>query len=376
MIALHDSGRGGKLGWAEEAVASCGVTRVVLSPFETPPAPAPRRRAADDCIETLQNAGAEVLLDPATHILSTHSNRLEYYNQWSLWSKRNLNSRSELLEHVKRCLAAQQKLGLRGYAPTLRLTHASGAPAANALAMVEAALTADPKAMVTIAGGATFWSVPQELDIFIGELAQLKPSEVSLTVVHDAATYPPPLSGTVIANLCRTTHALSLRSKVFAAQLDLAALPLVAAGASMVGTGWDLGQRVLSLQASIKAEGQRRNPERVTHRLLLAVLKRAEALRLFGANASLSKLLVPGSLPADMVESWKDHLKSLAKAASHIAGQPTLKARVDALRLLYSDAAKHFSAVGKHAGPLDSDEKAWISPLMAGLNVYAAEEGC
>lgn len=375
-VAIHDSGATGKLGWAETAVRSCGVSRVFLSPFETPPKSAPRRPSAAECIQRLSGLGAQVLFDPTTHALTARTNHTEHYNRWKLWGRRDPTSDVECREHVRRCLEHQQTLNVVPMVPTLSLQYPNSPQASRVLAMAELGLKTAPDAILSLAGVPGFWAAGPSLDDLVGEFAQLRPREVVLTVVHEVPTYPPSLGPNAVEGLCRTTQSFSLRSRVSIAHGDFAALPAAAAGAVCVGTGWHLGQRRFSPDGVVKVDGIRRSPERVTHREILSVLKKPEAAKLQQNNSVLAAQLRPGVMPPDGPSQWQEHLRAIGTLVKRIHGAGAdQKSRVAALKSVYQNAYAHYPNVRAGAGALEHDQTTWIDPFSNGLNQYATAEG-
>lgn len=361
-IAIHDSGRTGKLGWAEQAVTACGVRRVILNPFETPPDRLPRRPAASECVSQLTALGAEVLLDPTTHALHSTSNQFDVYDRWDLWPRniRQVSTQANAQDHVQRCLAHQRALGVPALVPTPALSTPTSNMSRLAIEMMQTGLGLDGSAIVSIAGQPNFWASEAALDAFVGEVAQLRPREVILTVVHTESAYPVRLDPRATHGVCRTTHALSLRSEVTLAHGDFAGLPAVAAGATYLGTGWDLGQRRLTPDNTVRVDSPRRTASRYTHRGLLAVLKGPEGERLRDGNPQLSAQLVPGNLPVDMTSSWRAHLTTIRTLANLVAAPDDVADRVKALRDLYDYATAAFPHVYAVARPLAASEPHWI----------------
>ena len=374
-LVLHDSGRVGKLKWAETAVQNCGVKRLILSPFETPPVGMPRRPSASDCVKAINAVGGEVLLDPTTHALTSVSNKTGIYDMWQLWSGNDRTSDAALIDHVQRWLACHASLSVSSVVPTLALVHPTGDMASAVLKMMEEGLRINPSATVSIAGTPGFWNSGGYLDAMVGEVAQLRPKEVVLTVVHDSPTYPVALGVGSLHGICRTTHSFSIRSLVTIGYGDLAGLPAAVAGATYLGTGWDLTQRRFSQELSIETtSGGGGAVRRYTHEGLVAVLKEKEAQQLAQLNPGLSQQLLPGKLPPDIPAMWQAHLATLAGAMGSIQANASRRDRYKCLRALYDSAAANFPSVIQ-ATPLAKDHKDWIEPFRAGLDAYAAAEG-
>ncbi len=222
----------------------------------------------------------------------------------------------------------------------------------------------------------SFWSAGSELDAFIGRIATLRPEEAILSVLRATGQYPwSDLAPEEVAGVCRTTRSLSLRMPVMLARSDLAGLPAAAAGASRIGTGWDLKQRVLSAELFRTSPDIRRQSQRVSHVGLFASLKRREAERLSAGNAVLSDRLVPGTLPLDFNGHWRHHLSILASLARDSGSGATVGDRVAWLQDAYTAAAGEFADVAGYVRPLEASEGQWIVPLADGLQAFAESEG-
>ncbi|MCA9624620.1 MAG: hypothetical protein KC731_36605 [Myxococcales bacterium] len=316
-----------------------------------------------------------MLFDPTTHALHPGSNHFQYYDTWNLWPGPIGVAGGTGDEHVRRCLAAQAQLGVRSIVPAPAVRNAIDPEAHLALAMMGAGLRLDAGAIVTVCGTASFWESGPALDAYIGSVAQLRPSEVFVSILQSQDEYPARLRPACIFGVCRSAHALALRSKVTLCHGDFAGLPAVAAGVSTLGTGWDLGQRRLTSSLSVKVRSERRNSQRCTYQGLLASLKGSEVQRLEVRSPSLSHQLVPGAVPADMVELWKHHIATLHRIHGIIMSGGNRAVQVATLRSLYAMATTNFGSVKGVARPLEADELRWIGPFSAGLEAYAASEG-
>ncbi|MGB5565482.1 MAG: hypothetical protein WBN93_04045, partial [Acidimicrobiia bacterium] len=153
-----------------------------------------------------------------------------------------------------------------------------------------------------------------------------------------------------------------------------AGLPAAAAGASKIGTGWDLKQRVLSAELFRASPGIRRQSQRVSHIGLFASLKRREAEQLRAGDSGLSDRLVPGTVPLDVNGHWRHHLSVMANIAHDVGGGATPRDRVAQLQDAYATAAGDFVAVARYARPLEATEAQWITPLADGLGMFARSE--
>lgn len=373
MIYLHDSGRSGKLTWAAGMIQGGVANALVLSPFETPQTPTKLRPTASQAVSTLSKA--HTLFEAGTHLLSVKTNKTIHYDTWKLWSgTKQLGSLKALLEHVERTLNHQAALGVRSWAPTLCLNHPADPAAPLAIAMAEAALKRDPNCIIALAGTGPFWATRSAIDWIVGELANLQPKTIALTSTVDSSAYPVPTSGFSIAGMCRTALSFSLRSTVWINNGDLAALPMVAAGASGVGTGWDLTQRLANPATLVKKKAGGRNQERLTFRNLIAVLRGAEPNLLETADPKLYKALIPGQAPVGQTAAWQAHLETVGLLVDALTSAGSTANRVAALRQKYAVAKTEFAKVQAKV-TLSAGYDEWIKSFSDGLDLFAIEEG-
>jgi hypothetical protein len=151
-------------------------------------------------------------------------------------------------------------------------------------------------------------------------------------------------------------------------------LPAVAAGASGIGTGWDLRQRALGGDAYKKSTEIRRRGSRITHRGLLAVLKRREAEALGVRDRDLSSRLIPGALPVGQTAEWRHHIDCLNQLVDMLTSEAVGRPRVEALRSLYRSAMVDFGTVESLLRRVESGAALWLRPVSDGLDRYATNE--
>lgn len=378
-VLLHDSSRPGALGWATAGITAGFASGVIISPFATPRTALPRQPRAIEVVARIHAEGGTVYFDPTTHgVLAPAADNFATYDTWGLWQgQRAALTRPALLRHVERTLTVGASLGVQVVAPTLPLDMPTGHNAEVAIEMAEAAVEQDPNAMVAIIGSSGFWASGGALDAHVGQLVSLRPAGWSVTVTRPSLNYPwPGIDPEEVAGMCRTVHSLSLRGdEVIAANCDLAGLPLVAAGASWVGSGWDLRQRMCAEESFRIRTGMARSSPRVTHRLLLASLRREEAERLNQADAALSTRLVSGVLPSDQNEHWRHHLRVLSSRADRVLDAGDRQARAQRLGTMYQGATIRFDQVSALIGRLTAGREQWITQLAAGLALYSLREG-
>lgn len=378
-LLIHDSGRSGKVGWTTQLVEAGDAAGFIVSPWETPPVAAPRRPSAESLAAGLKNTGARVLFDPESYgVFLRGANRRGIYNEWRLWPGRGpRKDMASFSAHVERVVEIQESLDVPFLAPTIGLEAPVGDDADLVIDVFAhmRSLAGDAGWIAALVGTPSFWSSGRELDAYIGRVATLRPHAVVMSILRATGRYPwIDLTPEEIAGVCRTTRSLSTRMAVIVGRSDFAGLPAVAAGASGIGTGWDLKQRVLSGDLFRTDPGVRRPSQRVSHRGLFASLKRQEAERLRAGNAELSARLVPGDLPLGFNGQWRHHLAVLAGLAADVGGGGPIADRVAWLHERYAEAANDFVEVARYARPLEATESQWLAPLADGLRIFADAE--
>ncbi len=287
----------------------------------------------------------------------------------------DLSSSSRLNGHVLRTLGAQLDLGLPPVAPAVALVSSIGLDADRSLELASVARSQGNEVRLAIIGSGAFWSQGRVLDDYVGQIAQLRPAGVLISVVRPDLDYPPQALAAEITGLCRSVDSLSRRCEVVVQCSDLFGLPAMAAGASAIGSGWDLRQRILSAVAFQSGTTTRRTSHRITHAGLYGVLKRPEAELLLRNDRALSARLVPGVLPGNGNPLWERHLAILASEAAAIQALPDRRARASWLLGRYASALADFVRVDTLARPLSAGSARWLSAVKAGLEGYVAGEG-
>lgn len=377
-LLLQDSGRPGKTRWATETIARGDAAGIVVSPFFTPSSAAPRRPSAQQVIAEVIGAGGQALYDPMTHAaLLPQTNLWETYTSWDLWdgARGDLSTPGLRAGHVLRVVDAQVVLGLPPLAPTVRLDSSVEPNAETSLELAALTRSQGSGIWLPIVGSGAFWAQGRLLDDYVGQIAQLRPAGVSLSVIRTAILYPPDAIAAEIAGLCRSVHSLSLRCEVIVQHADLFGFPALAAGARGIGTGWDLRQRVLAPDGFRHDTSIRRTAKRITHAGLYGVLKRPEAERLARLERALSSRLVPGALPPDGNALWEHHLSVLAPRAASIIAMLDRRARSNWLASEYANALNDFRQVEARARPLQFGPASWLEAVSSGLAEYMVGEG-
>ena len=237
-VFIEDTARNNLASWTIEAAGTGAVQGAVLSPFSTPRHRTSYKQSARETVNRIQEAGREAWFDAETHALQMPAvGDYRYYDDWPLWAsgRGQLASPGDIRSHVELVFATQDDLGVPHLAPTVLLHSPQSATSRLALQMAEAAVELNPSCALTIAGDASFWAGGSLLDAHIGAMAQLEPGAWRLTVVRALTVLPAPAMPEEIHGLARTARALSENAVVQLSHGDLAALPAVAAGATVIG---------------------------------------------------------------------------------------------------------------------------------------------
>jgi hypothetical protein len=377
-VFLQDSGRPGRLAWFVDAVRDGVASGVVLSAFETPATTMPRRPSATRAIAELEDAGAEVFLDAYTHTaVLPGTNAFAVYRGWPFWPEgfRTLATASQRRSHVEAVLESQDRLGVSLLGPTLTLETPVGQAADRFLEMAAVAMSVSAETAIEICGTSGFWTQGDALDDLVGAVAQLRAQTVFVSTLRPALRYPiDTATREEIAGFCRSVDSLARRSRIVVPHGDLFGLPAIAAGASALGTGWDLRQRMLAPDA-FRTGTQGRATQRITLLGLLAVLRRQEVERLERLDEPLLTELVPGPYPRDRGSQWTHHQRVMRGLADRLVGEGTPRRRTRLLGELYVSAGQSFARVESLVRPLNGSGARWLSAVRLGLRDYATSEG-
>lgn len=378
-LLIEDTARNNLASWTTEAVSASVAHGAVLSPFSSPRYGTNYKQSARITVERLQDAGAEVWLDPETHALQMPAvGDYRYYDDWPLWAgtKGQLTNVAEMRSHVERVFAEQDDLGVPHLAPTLLLHSSQSATSQLALQLAQVAAETDPACRLAVAGDPAFWAGGSMLDAHIAALAQLQPAGWWLTTVRNLPVLPVAAIPEEVHGLCRSVRALSDLGPVHISHGDLAGLPAVASGASSLGTGWDPRQRV-----SAYGSYEERSPggdggqwfKQVTFEVLLSLLTGADAQVLATQDAALASRLLPGVVPPGAKEAFIHHATVLARITESLMGKQHDAAFAE-MRDRYVAARREWPAVAAATGRA-SRVDAWVTPVEDGLLLYGATEG-
>jgi len=339
----------------------------------------PYHKGAEAMAAALHDVGAEVWFDAMTHGLQMPNvGDFRFYDDFDLWSGTpgNLWTAADQEDHVRRVFALQSRLGARHLGPAILLHHPVSETSQSALELSQTAMDVDDECWLSIAGTSAFWSsTPSALDAHIGALAQIEPAGWFLTVARHMSVLPGDAGHEEIYGLCRTVRALSEYAPVYISHGDLAALPAVAAGATSIGTGWDPRQRVCAFSSYTARDASTEGGnwyQRPTLRGLLGSLKPNEAAILSSQDPALAHRL--GPLPAPGAhEAFNLHLEVLNELVSDLSALDH-EGAYRSLTSAYQAAQAEWPRVEMITGtPQGADS--WITPFLAGLGRYGADEG-
>lgn len=384
-LRIEDSPRNTIPKWTEEAPASAGVAGVVLSPFTTPRSGTNYKPGMHATIERLRNAGFEVHVDPASHAMQMPGmGDLRYYDDYDLWSgpRGDISTEAGRREHIRRVFDLQDRHGVQRMAPTALLHTPTSGTSVHALALAHEAaeVCADDGVgcIQYVAGSSSFWS-GTSLDAHVGALAQIDADGWVISHVHATNALPAPSQPSEVAGLCRTVRSFAeLVPLIHVSHGDLAALPLVAAGATSVGTGSDTRQRVCAYSSYAP-----RDPEpggggwfqRPTFEHLCGFLTRQEAAVLENVDGALVARTATGALHADQPQvAFDHHVHCLGSLVQQIASAGTHEDRFWELHEIYDRASAAWTDVESHIRPASAQDD-WVEPLRQGLNAYGRAEG-
>jgi hypothetical protein len=380
-LSIEDSPRN-LAGWIIDSVSNDYARGAIITPWATPflqHAGAGRKPSAATRIAELQDGGVDVIFDPMTHVLQMSGvGDLRYYREYDLWAgpEGDLSDQALIEGHVDKVFRLQDSFDVGHCAPTVLLHSGLEMASAVALEIAREAIRRDPSSVLTIAGTQPFWASGSALDAHIGALASLAPSAWILAVIRTETELPVTVVAEEVHGLCRTSRALSEDAPVHISHGDLAGLPAVAAGAAMVGTGWDQRQRVCAY-----GHYGARNPDaggggwyqRPTLRGVLGLITSNEAIVLNSRDPHLVARL--GGLPAPGPrETFDHHVATLSSVVDAIAAEQNWEAKYRMLAAMYDSARADWPRVQREANT-STNARDWIEGLSAGLDLYARTEG-
>lgn len=383
-LLVHDSRAVGHHKWTRAALEANQVSGVVLSPFCTPSFDKPSNPSVATLVASFREVApdARILLDPCTHgALMAGTNLWAHYNTWTnLWPSgmNELKTTAQIAEHVGAVFNEQQALKIPTLAPTVEIDRPDGEQADLALKIALEARRQDPNAIQSLVGRRSFWAAGVDLDAFVGRLAQLRAKQWLLTPLRDAQSYPPDLTDySATAGLLRTVDSLSRRAAVAVGHSDYSGIPAIAAGASAIGAGWYMGQRVCSPDL-FRDAGRGSNVLHSPHPGLWARFSTSVAEELQDAAPRFAaSMREQFPIPVNNEEARSQHLDGLRTLVSGIieAGAkpvervPYLREQMRGLEISW------LYAVSLGVSQIDAAEcNNWFRTLRNGFERYAAAE--
>lgn len=380
-ILIQDSARNNVPTWVERAVKAGAARGAVLSPFASPVSGNGYKIDASAVAKRVVDAGGELWFDATTHALQMPQvGDFRYYDQWDLWSgtRGALEHEADQRDHIKRVFDVQDNLSSPYIAPTVLLHSAQSQTSQRAIQLSTVAMEeAEGKPVwISIVGDTHFWAAQGELDAHIGTLDQLEPAGWLITVVRPQASVPVPAHADEVAGVMRTVYALSQDRPVAMGHGDLAGLPAIAAGASTLGTGWDIRQRVCAYSDyAARAVGSDGGQwyQRPTLEVLLGDMKPNEYQVFRSQNLMYAESLTPGSLSTGPENAFRHHAAVLSLIIDQLATL-TGEERVRALRDRYTRAESEWPKAQKISGCAVGGEP-WIRAQIQGIDQFIAGEG-
>lgn len=380
-ILIQDTARNNLATWTVRAVQAGAAQGAVLSPFSSPVTGNGYKTDAASVATRITDAGGQFWFDPTTHALQMPQvGDFRYYDQWDLWAgdRGALDQETDQRAHVKRVFEVQRNMGAAYLAPTALLHSAQSQTSQRVIQLSSVAVEEAQGAPVwiSVVGDTHFWAAGGELDAHIGMLDQLEPAGWFLTVVRPQASVPVPAHPDEVAGVMRTVYALSQDRPVYVGHGDLAALPAIAAGASALGTGWDIRQRVCAYSDyAVRSSGGDGGQwyQRPTLELLLGDMKPNEYQVFRAQDRQYAESLTQGSVPSGPENAFRHHAGVLSLVADELKALSG-EARVRALRERYRRAEVEWPRAQRISGCSVGGEP-WIGSQIKGIDQFIAGEG-
>ncbi|OUE07797.1 hypothetical protein CMsap09_02530 [Clavibacter michiganensis] len=384
-VLIQDSARNNLASWTARAVEGGDAIGAIMSPFCSPRLGNGYHKSADAVRQDIEDQGGEFWFDASTHALQMPSvGDFRFYDDWQLWpgARGDLSSASLRVGHVRKVFAVQEQLGARLLGPTILLHSAQSATSLQAIELARAAqeVANGREFWLSIVGDSHFWASEADLDGFIGVMDQIEPTGWILSVARPLSGVPVGAEAKEVAGLMRTSAALGTSCPVIIGHGDLAALPAAAAGASVVGSGWDVRQRVLAYPDF--AERPPADPDaiaswyaRPTLEGLLGNMVPNEFAVLQSQRPNLATRLYAGAHTAGAQQTFRHHVQVINNVMTAVEGQGQgLRARVEALEEIYKECLVEWPAVQAITRSAAGGDQ-WVSPLLAGVQQFKSDEG-
>ena len=381
-VLIQDCARNNVASWAENALGGGDVSGVMLSPFCSPRDANGYKPSPEAVSERVRAKSGDFWFDPSTHVLQMPSvGDFRYYAGWDLWggARGDLSTTALQTAHVRKVFATQRALNARLLAPTLLLHSSQSSTSLQAIELARVARieAQDGELWLSVVGDSHFWSSGTDLDGFIGTLDQLNPTGWVLSVARPLTGVPAAAEMQEISGLMRTTLALSQNAEVVIGHGDLAALPAAAVGATTLGSGWDVRQRVLAYpdfaeRATESGTGGAWYSRPTLLGLFGSVLP-TEFSVLSDQRPTLASALYAGAYFEGPENAFRHHAQVLNASMAHFVGLSAQQS-VELLRDQYLTALGQWPTVQGITRCATAGDQ-WISSLLAGLDQFISDEG-
>lgn len=386
-LLLHDSKRNVGVSWPGRYVEADTVSGVVLCLHNTPPearatqylkGPAERR-------DPVTLHGGAFLVDACSHVDLTSVDP-DTYPHWSLWPNGVVGAfgdASAYEAHVKRVFEIQASLGAPPMIPSPALERPDSAAAQAVLDMLDTATAIAQREgyerpISTIAGTATFWSSGPDLDHFLATATSGDIERWHLVPVRDTLSWPVQPGIAELTGMMQATYTLRSSSEfVFWANVDIMGLPLAAAGATHIGTGYDRKQRCLHPQSHepVDAEGGRWL-DYVALDGALSAVRAQEAQQIATASPAMADQVMPGGqVPQGSTAKTDHHLDVLGRALGdvhdHAFGD---QASDHLLNRMYGRARRLIDDIEAFT-TIDGLVDTWLRNYERSLEMWRSDEG-
>lgn len=387
-LMLHDTTRTVAATWPERYVTDGLADGLVVCLHNTPTAAEeyPQLKGISARRDGVVAAGGRFLIDACSHVDLTDV-RADTYALWGLWphgARGDFADQLTYRTHVERTFDVQRAHGAPLMIPSPPLTRPDTEEADALLDAIAfgtrlATQTGDEPPVATVAGTAPFWSAGQDLDRFFDRASRHPVGGWHLVPIQTALTWPVVPHPAELTGMLRTTSTLALDYNfVFWANTDLMGLPLIAAGATHVGTGWDRKQRCLDPDSHKPLEGEGGTwLGMVTLDRALVAVAEAAATQLTVQRPRVAAQTLPpnGQVPAAGGARVRHHIEVLARAVAdlhaHAAGEARSRHLLDTV---YGRARRLIDWV-EESTTADQLAAAWISPLERAIDQWRSDEG-
>lgn len=387
-LLLHDTTRTVSASWPASYVTDGLVDGLVICLHNTPPdsGESPQLKGITARRDGLVTAGGRFIIDACSHV-DLSEVRTDTYQLWGLWphgSVGDFGDQPTYRAHVERAFEIQRSYGAPLMVPSPPLTrpdtaHAEALLDAIAFGIDLATQAGDEPPLVTVAGTAPFWSAGHDLDRFFDRATQQLAGGWHLVPVQPSLTWPVVPHPAELTGMLRTTSTLALDHRfVFWANTDLMGLPLVAAGATHIGTGWDRKQRCIDPDSHkpVDADGGSWLGLVTLDRALAAVAE-PPATQLEAQAPRLAAQTLPpnGQVPAAGGARVRHHIEVLGRAVADLVVHPAGEERSrHLLDTVYGRARRLIDWVEQETTADQLAEK-WILTFERAIDEWRSDEG-